>query len=234
METPITQEVTPLVAPEVSDITPETVVSENPVVTEPEMDIFNWMSEEELTTAIAEAMWKSSESTPTEPTSFKNKDDVTTEDPNDLSSEIERLNNEIIWKVDLEAEIETLKDELTQKTEHTNQIEEAWASLTTEIPDLQDILTWIVAKSDDAVPLHYKKENWERVASNKVIWPLVLSLLKWEDLNIPEFVKSLTASRVNAMPRTSATSKEPTDVPSRSVQNAASILTKNRKTISIT
>ncbi len=41
METPITQEVTPLVAPEVSDITPETVVSENPVVTEPEMDIFN-------------------------------------------------------------------------------------------------------------------------------------------------------------------------------------------------
>lgn len=41
METPITQEVTPLVVPEVSDITPETVVQENLLVTEPEMDIFN-------------------------------------------------------------------------------------------------------------------------------------------------------------------------------------------------
>ena len=76
METPITQEVPSSVVPEISDITPETVVPENPVVTEPEMDIFNWMSEEELTNAIAKAMWNMSESTPTEPTSFKNKDEV--------------------------------------------------------------------------------------------------------------------------------------------------------------
>ncbi len=46
----------------------------------------------------------------------------------------------MIGKTDLEVQIETLTDELNQSKEVANQIEEAWTSLTNEIPELQDIL----------------------------------------------------------------------------------------------
>jgi hypothetical protein len=166
----------------------------------------------------------------------------TTPTPDALWSEIDRLNEEVKGKIGLEAELETMRDELETEKQNSQLIESTWSALVTALPDLQAVLESFVKKWEDGkisydetvIPTHFKAENRKRVVEHPVVWPLVLALEKWEEINVPEFVKALTAARQKSLPRTADAEKSVTTAPEASTNNPASLLMKGKRTISFT
>ncbi len=209
------------------------------------IDILDGMNPEELTAIIEEAM----KPRPTEPVSFPadtvKKDTIppeTTPESDTLWSEIDRLNEEVKGKIGLEAELETMRDELETEKQNSQLIESTWSALVTALPDLQSVLESFVKKWEDGkisydetvIPTHFKAENRKRVVEHPVVWPLVLALEKWEEINVPEFVKALTAARQKSLPRTADAEKSVTTAPEASTNNPANLLMKGKRTISFT
>jgi len=223
----------------------DTPSSDTPAAIDSAIDVLDGMNPEELTAIIEEAM----RPRPTEPVSFPadnaKKDETpleTTPAPDALWSEIDRLNEEVKGKIGLEAELETMRWELESEKQNSQLIEDTWSALVTALPDLQSVLESFVKKWEDgkisydetAIPTHFNAENRKRVVEHPVVWPLVLSLEKWEEINVPEFVKALTAARQKSLPRTADAEKSVTTAPEASINNPASLLMKGKRTISFT
>ena len=223
----------------------DTPSSDTPADQNSAIDVLDGMNPDELTAIIEEAM----RPRPTEPVSFPadtaKKDEVppvTTADPNDLWSEIDRLNEDLKWKISLEAEMETMREDLESEKQNSQLIENTWSALVTALPDLQSVLESFVKKWEDGkisydesvIPTHFKAENRKRVVEHPVVWPLVLALEKWEEINVPEFVKALTAARQKSLPRTADAEKSVTTAPEAQQNTPANLLMKGKRTISIT
>ncbi len=214
---------------------------DTPAEANPAIDVLDGMSPEELTAIIQEAM----KPRPTEPVSFPEdtaKKDEIIPVANDLWSEIDRLNEEVKWKIDLEAQIEMMRGYLESEKQNSQLIEDTWSALVNELPDLQAILQSFIVKWEDGkvsydgavIPAHFKSENRKRVVEHPVVWPLVLALEKWEEINVPEFVKALTASRQKSLPRTENAEKAVTTAPEALSNTPASLLMKGKRTVSYT
>lgn len=221
VEAPVTPEVVVENAPEV---TPEVTPTEPQVEPTPEISSLDDLSEEELMAAIEAAIAASEK--PTEPVSFPKvqpKEEVSAE----LNSEIKEL---LQLK---ESELAEAKRTLQENQSTTEQIESAWWMLNEALPDLPDMTTKLIAWDADAIPVFYRKDFQERLQSDPILWPLIEAHGRWEKPDYPGFVRSLAASRVKAMPKTSEADKEPTIPEADQVLTAGQMLSRGKKTISL-
>lgn len=206
----------PEVTPENPEVTPE-----NPEPT-PEHSPLDDLSEEELLAAI-EAAIEASEK-PTEPVSFPEPKAKNAE----LDSEIQALLKQ------KESELEEAKRNLQEKQSQSEQIESAWWMLNQALPDLPDILTKLVAWEEGALPIFYRKDFQERLQSDTVLWPLIDAHVRGEKPDYPGFIRSLAAAKMKSMPQTATAPKEPVIPANEEPQTPWAMLSRNKKTISLT
>ena len=187
--------VTPTVEPETPTATIEAPI-ETPSTTE-ETPFF---SQEELDAILNPK--DTTKETPTEPVLFEEKKEDAPDDTTVLLESLDQMVEELNKKDESEeatlaklTEIEKAKAELEDEIKG---VEELFDKVQSVIwPEVaQAMALWDM----DKVPLHYVPENWKRLESHPVLWPLATSVLKWETIDVPGFLKSLSESRRASMP----------------------------------
>jgi len=239
--TPVSTSETPVT---IDPVTP----SETPPIDNPEnatsnsTDVIDGMQEAELLSIIDSIMNPKTDPA-TEPTSFPTTTPVETPSAtDDVNAEIARLTKEVENSVEKEAQLEALKAERQAEKDNATLIENTWAALAEAVPLLSELLPNFVKSNEDgtvsydneSIPLHFRSENWKRVEEDPIIWPLVKARLSGEQVDIPGFVKAFISERQKSLPITSGGEKPVTNIVEPPIQNGASILNRNKKTISLT
>jgi len=110
-------------------------------------------------------------------------------------------------------EVAELNRKVQEATEASENIEKWWSLVATAVPELPTILEGIIEWKEDAVPLHWKPENWERVTSNKLVYSFVEPLLQWKQVDIPKIIADIAAMRKASTPQVSSKSEASAPTP---------------------
>lgn len=154
-------------------------------------------TEEELKQILDEALAQTTTDIPNRPTKFLSDDKKPEpETPIITPEEVEELNRKV--------------QEATQSSEN---IEKWWSLVATAVPELPTILEGLIEWKEDAVPLHWKPENWERVTSNKLVYSFVEPLLQWKPVDIPKIIADIAAMRKASTPQVSSKSEASAPTP---------------------
>lgn len=111
------------------------------------------------------------------------------------------------------AQVEELNKKVQETTEANDAIEKWWSLVSTAVPELPTILEGLIEWKEDAVPLHWKPENWERVTSNKLVYSFVEPLLQWKAVDIPKIIADIAAMRKASTPQVSSKSEASAPTP---------------------
>lgn len=125
---------------------------------------------------------------------------ILTESLDQMIEELEKTDAEVS---NFKAKAEEAEQKITEYQEQVTAIEELFSKVQSVI--WEDTAKALALGDMDNVPLHLIPENWSRVEKHPVLWPLVIPLLKGEEVDIPGFLKKLAESRKASMPNIQTT-----------------------------
>lgn len=118
-----------------------------------------------------------------------------------VADELSNQNKELTDNyADVIGKLETLQTELAESKDMTTKIDNLFNEIAKDIPFISEFAEAKVKWENYTIPLQYIPENYQRVEQHPIVWPLVESLLKGEEISPADFVKSLSSTRRSQLP----------------------------------
>jgi hypothetical protein len=98
--------------------------------------------------------------------------------------------------------IDQLIGQLDLEEAKTTELNQMIADIDTLYGNIENLIGKDVAEKlalgdTENVPLHYIPDNWKRIEEDTILGPLVVAKLKWESIDIPNFLRDIAKSRMS-------------------------------------